>query len=143
MKIRDDIAALIHAGHSDRAIARNARTSKRNVAKTRRHLGVPPLQPRSALALDQAWATYAQPTDDGHMTWTGPTNHAGTPVFTHRQIRYSARIVAFKARHKRDPIGYVKAICGDDQCVAPDCVADRPMREQLDNQYNAIFGGIA
>ncbi|MER6235910.1 hypothetical protein ABT185_07515 [Streptomyces clavifer] len=139
MKIRADIAALLHEGHCDSYIARELHTGKRTVATARLHLGIPPIAP--AQTPEQAWAAYAQPAGQGHMEWTGPRNHAGTPVFTYRARRISARAVAFKARYGRDPIGYVKALCDHPGCVSPCCVADKPMRQQLDTTFNAIFGG--
>lgn len=142
MKLRADIAAMLHAGHTDNAIVRELHTSKRAVANHRRHLRLPPT-PRTAPTLEQAWATYARPAGQGHMEWTGPVSHSGTPVVTHRQARHSARAVAFRIRYGRDPIGYAKAACDHPGCVAPACVTDKPMRTQLNTQFNAIFGGTA
>lgn len=139
MKYRADIAALLNDGHTDEYIARELHTGTRIVARTRRQLNIPPI--KAAQTPEQAWAAYAQPAGQGHMEWTGPRNHAGTPVFTYRTRRLSARAIAFKTQYGRDPIGYVKALCDYPGCVAPDCVADKPMRQQLDTTFNSIFGG--
>lgn len=143
MKLRADIAVLIRDGHSDTFIARDLGAAKLTVAKTRRAMGLPPIQLRSVLTLDQKWATHAQPETAGHMAWDGPRNSSGVPILKHHRDRHQARAVAFRRRYGRDPIGYVTATCEHKWCVADDHVADKPMREQLANQFAAIFGSAA
>ncbi|MGW1814242.1 hypothetical protein ACWCQM_11850 [Streptomyces sp. NPDC002125] len=142
MNLRPDVVALLLADLSDRAIVRELGVSKRTAALHRRHLGLPPT-PASAPTLAGAWAAYAQAAGQTHMRWTGPVNHSGTPVLTHRGVRYSARAVAFQLRYGREAVGYVKACCDFAGCIAPACVADKPMRDQLSTTYDAIFGGTA
>ncbi|MFJ3597934.1 helix-turn-helix domain-containing protein [Streptomyces sp. NPDC090126] len=142
MKVRADIVALIRDGRSDRAIARELGISRRTAGTVRRTVGAPPAKTVYTLTPEQMWHTFARPTyTGGHMDWTGPTNHAGTPVIKRQHVTYSARGMAFRRRYGRDPVGYVRATCDRPGCVAEEHVADAPMRAELNAQYNAIFGG--
>ncbi|MFF7879150.1 hypothetical protein ACFZDM_33555 [Streptomyces californicus] len=142
MRTRADVVALIRDGKSDRAIARELGIARREAAATRRAVGAPPVKTVYTLTVEQMWHTYARPTyTGGHMDWTGPTNHAGTPIVKRRQVSHSARGIAFRRRYGRDPVGYVRATCDRPGCVAEEHVADAPMRAELNAQYNAIFGG--
>jgi hypothetical protein len=48
---------------------------------------------------------------------------------------------AFELRYGRAPVGKALPGCDMPRCVAPDHVQDRPMRDALTTQFNAIFGG--
>lgn len=129
------IVELLHAGHSDKAIARQLHVHRRKVRAARLDLGLPAHKPgpTPSNAEDLFWRR-TQPTNDGHLLWPGPG----------RQIRggdnrVSAYQLAFRIRHDRPAIGAVTTGCGRDGCVHPDHVEDQPMRQQ----YKAIFGGVA
>jgi hypothetical protein len=57
----------------------------------------------------------------------------------HRGRDYSARRAGFEELHGRDAVGFVFPGCRRDDCVRPEHLEDRPMREQLNAQFAAIF----
>ncbi|MES9522408.1 hypothetical protein [Streptomyces capoamus] len=137
---RAEIIALLGEGHSDRYIVRTLGTSQQRVRRIRTELELP----RPVLTVEQKWTSQAEELDGGHMRWAGPTSSRyGTPILCHGNARLQAAAVAFRLRHGRDPVGYVKAGCGMPHCVAPAHVEDRPMREALRTQFTAIFGAAA
>jgi hypothetical protein len=129
--VRPDVAELLNAGYSDRAIARQLGVdAQKTVAPARAHLGLPKAKPgkkKGTTTPEDLFRARAQPTGDGHMQWTG-FRVGGTPALRHGGKNITACRVAFKIRYGREPIGNVTN-CGIDGCVNPDCVADRPMRE--------------
>jgi hypothetical protein len=130
MKVRADVAELLRAGHSNRAIARQLHTDAKDVAEARKVLGLPKAKPGkkpTGTAEDLFWRR-AKLTDDGHMEWTGFRIN-GTPALRHGGKNITAYRIAFKIRHRREPVGNVTGVCGIDGCVHPDCMADRPMRQ--------------
>ncbi|MFJ9029767.1 hypothetical protein ACIRQP_14785 [Streptomyces sp. NPDC102274] len=138
VKIRADIAELLHAGLSDRAISRQLQLRTSRIRAAREILGLPPHRPGptpAATPEDLFWRR-AVPTDDGHLLWPGATQGSGARI-RHGQERYSPYRIAFRLRYGREPVGKVTSGCTHAGCVAPDHVEDRPMREQ----YAAIFGG--
>jgi len=145
--IRADVAELLRAGLSNAAIARQLRMDTRPIAAARHALRLPNVKPgrRPAGApIDLFWQ-HVERLDDGHLRWTGYRND-GIPALTTRGRVCSARRVAFRACRDRDPVGYVLPGCGLDECVAPEHLTDRRMREQqarADALYTQIFGGTA
>ena len=135
---RADIVPLIRDGHSNIRIVRELHTCPHWVAQVRADLGLPPTS-KSLLTLEEKWATYTRPLDGGHLEWTGPRSHYGTPLFRHGGTRHQAAVVAFRQVHSREPVGYVKAGCGSTHCVAPAHVEDQVIRAQ----YAAIFGAAS
>ncbi len=104
----------------------------------------PSLPPRVRLrpvpmTLDEAFRKHCEPTDGGHMVWTGSTSH-GTPIVCFQGVSYSAYRVAFRLHHGRDPEGMVTPTCEVPGCVSGWHVADRPMRQRTDAAFAAIFG---
>lgn len=146
MKIRADIAALLREGHSDRAIADQLAACRKTVAAHRHALRIGPAPiptppHRSELTLEEKWATFTTPTDDGHLLWTGRRNKtSGTPVFTYREKTHTARKVAFRIRTGRDPEGHAKPECGRDDCVKPDHVDDGTIRTRDRAALAALTG---
>lgn len=138
---RADILPYIAAGFSDREIGRQLHTNPKRVARIRREYGLPPFDPAGTLTIGQKWATHARPVGDGHMEWVGPRGPYGTPLVCHGNKRHQARAVAFREQYGRKPVGQVRPTCGETWCVAPDHVADQPMR-RADAAYNAIFGQV-
>jgi hypothetical protein len=134
MNTRAAIVELLKAGHSDKAIARQLHVHRRKVQAARFDLGLPAHKPGPTPSNpeDVFWRR-TQPTDDGHLLWTGPG----------RQIRggsnkISVYQLAFRIRHHRAAVGNVTTGCGQAGCVHPAHVEDQPMRQQ----YAAIFGDI-
>ncbi|WP_051854077.1 MULTISPECIES: hypothetical protein [unclassified Streptomyces] len=135
---RAEVIALLREGHSDKYIARTLRTSPMRVARIRAELDLPRYE-RTTVALEDAWTARTEPTDDGHLAWTGFWREGVQPVLKHQGGEHSARRLAFRIANGREPEGHVHAGCGWPPCVRPDHVEDQAMR----NQFNAIFGAAA
>lgn len=132
MRVRPDVEALIRAGLSNAAIARELRVSTRTVRETRTALGEPP-SPHGypgGLSLEEAWAARTRPVDGGHLAWTGHINGHGVPMLTWRGRKYSAYRVAFRMRAGREPVGQCGSECDHGGCVAPACVYDTAARQR-------------
>ena len=76
--------------------------------------------------LRDLYAKHTEPTADGHVIWTG-----AYPVIGIRDTRLTVGKLAFQFGHGRPPEGLAKRSCDRDQCVAPGCLTDRKIREQL------------
>lgn len=152
--VRADVAELLRAGHSNRAIARQLHTDAKDVAKARDVLGLPKARSGrkpAATAEDLFWRR-AKPTDDGHMEWTG-FRMGGTPGLRFGGTNLTAYRVAYRIATGRDPEGHALPACGREQCVKPghhEDRADRAARRQrereerrrekrVDALYAAIF----
>ncbi|MGY0023712.1 hypothetical protein ACVHNB_32680 [Streptomyces sp. YJ-C3] len=146
MKIRADVAELLRAGLSDRAIARELGVDARlTVAPARTALGIPkarPGKPPAASAEDLFWRR-TQPVDDGHILWTGSRDYTGTPSLRHGGRNLSALRIAFRLKHAREPEGHVTPTCDRDGCVAPAHTEDRRIRERTNTTFAAIFGEVS
>ncbi|MFI1942225.1 hypothetical protein ACH44C_34475 [Streptomyces purpureus] len=143
MKIRTDVAEMLRAGHSDRAIAAALHVdAAKTVRVTRRALGLPKARPgkTAATSLEAAFRAHSAPTRDGHMKWAGSLR-GGIAAFRWNGRQYTACRAAFEVRYGRPPIGNALPGCGVRRCIAPDHVEDRPMRDTLNTTFNAIFGG--
>jgi hypothetical protein len=130
---RARLIGLLEAGATNRAAADALGIDKETPARYRAALGIAPApravqSHRTTITVEQAWRRNVQPLDGGHMRWVGPLNSAGVPTFSYRTRATSARVVAFRIRTGRNPVGYVKAQCDTPGCVAPQCVDDRPGR---------------
>lgn len=141
---RAAIVTLLRTGVGNKAIAQAVHVDHNRVAAIRSELGLPRSRRRYAGAsLEALFQQRTQPTPDGHLDWTGYRNSKGVPaVRTVDGLRTAYRI-AFRIRHGREPVGYVKPGCGRPGCVHPEHVEDQPMRDQLAGQYAAIFGEVA
>ncbi|MFJ4787613.1 hypothetical protein [Streptomyces sp. NPDC088794] len=143
-QVRADIAALLHDGLSNAAIARETHVCHAVVAKARTALGLPKYQrgqQAAATAEDLFWQRVNR-LDDGHMEWTGYCAR-GVPGLRHAGKYYTAYRLAFRIATGRDPEGNALISCGRDQCVAPGHHADRRDREReehLDVLHTLIFG---
>lgn len=143
MKIRQDIADLLTAGMHVRDVAAHLHVDRRAVAATRDALGLPVHRAiRRSTPLAEAFAARTEPTDDGHLLWTG-ARVGNAPGITINGRQTTARPFAFRLGYDRDPVGYVRPGCGLSECVRPDHMEDQPMREKTRTTYTAIFGGAA
>lgn len=144
MKIRADVAELLHQGHSNLAIARATGAAPKTVAASRQALGIPPARPGryKGSTLNSRFQERTEPLADGHMRWTGYRTNNGTPSIYYGGHAVTAGRMAFLLRWGREPIGRVKAGCDMHGCVAPDHVLDQPMRDQLNTTFTAIFGPV-
>jgi hypothetical protein len=143
MKIRADIAELLHAGVPQIQISRQLRCAPLTVQRTREALGLPaPKSGRpSFVSFEDAFRAHTEPTDDGHVRWTGPVHGDDTPTVYAQRGQRSAYRVAFTLHHGREPIGRVTPGCRLQGCVRGDHLEDQPMRERTRQTYAAIFGG--
>ena len=147
MNIRSDIAELLRADVPQCHIARQLHCSPLTVQRTREALGLPAPKTVRVLptTLEDAFRQYTQPTGDGHTAWSGTLN-SGTPVVTFEGVKHSARQLAFRFHHGRQPVGRVTTVCKGKACVAGGCLLDEPMRERepgLARLYAGIFEGAA
>ena len=140
---REDIVRLLNEGCSDKEIGRRLRTSARRAAAVRAELGLPAYTVPQPPTFAERWAAQTEPADGGHVRWTGSVRDGNSPAMTEGGITVSARRAAFEHLHGRRAVGQVRPGCGTGWCVRPDHLEDRPMRERLANQYEAIFGVIA
>jgi hypothetical protein len=135
---RTAIVEMLQAGVADKHIARELHVHSRRVRALRRELGIPVHKPgpTGASSVDELFWRRAQPTDDGHLLWTGATTVLRVG---HEGPKTTAGRVAFRIKYGRDPVGKVLPGCGADRCVHPDHVEDQPIRDS----YRAIFGTAA
>jgi len=146
MEIRADIAELLHAGHSDAAIARQLHVDKTTAAKARAALGLPKAKSgfKAAATPEDLFWKRVKPTDDGHMEWTG-FHMASTPGLRHGGRNQTAYRIAYRIANGREPEGHALPNCGRAHCVKPGHHADRVDRQQdrrVDTLYTAIFGAV-
>lgn len=144
MKIRDDIAAMLHAGHSQGHIVRTLHVATITVQRHREAISLPP-HPFGApdhASIEDAFRARTEPAPGGHVRWTGPRSSCGTPVLCHQSRNESAYRAAFRLHHGREPIGRVKPGCDRAGCVAGGHLEDQPMRARTRTTYDAIFGQV-
>ncbi|MFF9205112.1 hypothetical protein ACF1AE_25490 [Streptomyces sp. NPDC014986] len=148
MNIRADIAELLHAGHSDRAIARQLHVDAKTVSAARAALALPKAKSgyKAAATPEDLFWRRVKPLDDGHMEWAGSRNSSGLPSLRHGGRNLSAYRIAYRIATGREPEGHVKPGCGRAGCVAPACQTDRATRAEdrkVDALHAAIFGESA
>lgn len=143
MKVRADIAELLRAGVPQIEIARTLHVAPINVQRTRQALGLPAPRRgrRTAATLADAFFERTEEVPGGHRRWAGD-RQAGRPVMGRHGRKVMVYPVAFRIRWGREPIGHVQPGCGMDDCIAPDHVEDRPMRDKNRATYKAIFGSL-
>ena len=105
MSVRPDIAELLHAGYGNRTIARQLAVPTATVEQARTALNLPKarrgIKPASSPE-DLFWRR-TQPTNDGHLKWTGNRNTKGTPTIKWGGRNLSAYRVAYQIRHGAEP----------------------------------------
>ncbi|MFH9430266.1 hypothetical protein ACH4JZ_18485 [Streptomyces sp. NPDC017615] len=142
----DALAEMLRQGATNIEAAHALGIDKGTAARHRAVLGIGPATKRpahnrSTLTVEEKFATYTQPLDNGHMAWTGRLHKtAGTPVFTHREKTFTARSIAFRVATGRKPDGNVIPECDWSECVAPGHVQDEPGRTRLRSQLAAVVG---
>lgn len=145
MKVHSDVAGLIRAGLSNRAIARQLGVAHTTVAAARDALGMPPsphhpVTKSRSVTLEEAWRAHTRPVDDGHLVWTGRVGSGGAKVMRYRGRLYTANRVAFMIRTGRDPVGRAKPACDVPGCVAPGCMDDAEIRRRDRLALRAVLG---
>lgn len=74
------------------------------------------------------WHQHAEPTEDGHLLWTGRL-HRGGPAVYYRSKRRSVRNLIFEQDRGRLPVGRVEATCGPGLCIHPAHLLDYAERQ--------------
>lgn len=140
--IPDGVAALLHAGKTNKAIAAESGVAATTVARWRAALGIAPHPSgrQSAPSLQAAFEAWTRPTDGGHVEWTGSYTAKGTPMLVHRNRTYSAYRTAFFIRTGVWPTGQAKPECGRPGCVAQAHVDDTATRDRTRATYAALTG---
>lgn len=143
--IREDIAAMLRAGHTQVHIVRTLHVAPITVQRTREALGLPAPKPgpRPPASFEEVFRAYATPAEDGHVRWTGNVSSSNVPAAWMSNKFRSAYRIAFELCYGRPPVGRVKTTCGTPLCVAGEHLEDRQMREanrRADRAFNAIFG---
>ncbi|MCB5168043.1 hypothetical protein LG634_24850 [Streptomyces bambusae] len=143
MNVRADIAELLRAGLSDRAIAKQLHTDSKGVAVARRTLGIPRVRSgiRPSDSPEELFLSRTRRVKGGHMKWLGGLNGCGLPAFRHGGRLFTAYRVAFRIHNGREPIGRTGPGCGRPLCVAPAHIDDQPARTAAKALYAQIFGG--
>lgn len=154
MKIRADIAELLHQGVPLIRISRQLHCAPRTVQRTREALGLPAPRcgpPDTYTSVEDAYRSNSEAIDDGHRRWTGHTDTNGHPRLNFRQQRLSVRQIAFRMHHGRDPQGRLSVGCDIAHCVAGAHLEDQEIRDaqrhrireanrRADVAFDAIFG---
>lgn len=137
MTTRADVVELLHAGWSDKRIARELHMDRRRVRDARHELGIPAHKPgpTPAASPEDIFWRRAQPTDDGHLMWPAYSTTYGAHI-SHAGRRHSVWRIAFRIKYGREPVGKVRTGCDQPGCVHPAHVEDQPMRQLA----AAIFG---
>lgn len=143
MKIRADVAELLHAGLSDREIATRLHTCAKSVAAARTKLGLPKAKsgPKPAAVTDLI-AARSERVEGGHLRWTGYAQ-GDRPAVRHDGRLLSVWRIQFRAVYGREPVGYVRPSCDYPGCVEGAHLDDRLIRERNRAAYAAIFGEVA
>jgi uncharacterized protein (DUF433 family) len=133
VNIRQDIADLLRAGHSDREIAARLHVDAKTAATVRAALGLPKAQPgkKAAESLEAAFLRHTKKSDGGHMQWTSHVQSDGSRIFRWQNRTWTASQAAFEIGHGRPAVGKALPMCDRAGCVAPAHVQDRPGRDQL------------
>ncbi|MFD7016054.1 hypothetical protein [Streptomyces sp. NPDC059928] len=145
MNIRADVADLLRAGVTQIEIARTLHVAPITVQHTREALGLPAPRkgPRIPSTLEEAFYQRTEEQVGGHRRWLGTRLAAnGQASFIFEGHKMNPFPVAFRIRWGREPVGQVQPGCGVDDCIAPDHVEDRPMREKNRAVYTAVFGSL-
>lgn len=149
MNVRADVAELLRAGLSDRAIGRELGVDPiATVRPARQALGIPKAKSgrRPAATPEDLFWHRVKPTDDDHMEWTGHHGAEGTPLLRHGGVLHTGYRLAFRIANGRDPDGYALPSCGREHCVKPGHHGDRSDRareKRVDALYVDIFGQSA
>ncbi|MFB7589328.1 hypothetical protein [Streptomyces sp. NPDC056169] len=127
MTFRQNVADMLHAGHSDRAIARELHVDWTTAATTRTALGLPKARPgkKPAATLQDAFHAHVQKGRDGHMQWTSRVQKNGVAAFRWQGRQWTAYRAAFEIHHGHAPVGKTLPACGKPKCVAPAHMQDQ------------------
>lgn len=137
---------MLRSGASYEEIRRALGFGRNRIAALRKQHRIPvPHRDRNAAqrrTIDEAFARYAQPTDDGHLLWTGTRSGRGFDLIASGRT-HNARAVAFRKHHGRAPEGHIRRTCDQPGCIAGAHHTDHRIRaahQRADQAFTAIFG---
>lgn len=135
MSIEDQIAGLLRAGMSARAVAQELHAGYWRVRAVREHLGIP-AHPPGPVAETMAETFRRRTAEDsaGHVVWLGrdlrmPTSDGGY---------ISPAVWAFQRKNGRVPVGRVLSWCSVRRCMTH--IEDQVMRDRLRSQLAGLGG---
>lgn len=82
-------------------------------------------------------AALTEPTDDGHLRWTGPVD-GRHPLLKHDGRRWPVLTLAFRVRYGREPVGTVAVGCDFPGCLLGDHLDDTRARRAHRAAYAAL-----
>jgi hypothetical protein len=88
-------------------------------------------------------AALTEPTDDGHLQWTGPTTADGRQLLAFGGANHMAARVAFGTRWGREPVGPVLPACDYPHCLLGDHLDDKQARDAFRAMFSGVFGSAA
>lgn len=124
----DAVARMLKADPTppNHVVARVLETSKRNVARVRADLGIPPAwEPQEPWTVER-WDAMTVRVHGGHRRWRGRTTSNGVPIAGKAVTAYQ---VGFRLLHGREPVGRVLATCSLSRCVEALHRDDEAMRD--------------
>jgi uncharacterized protein YerC len=148
--LRDQIAALLHAGATYDQIRQQTGAGTTTIARVRKERAIPLPHGRPnrthtpALTPEQALTHHSRPREDGHTDWTGPFQGRHTPVIWSGG-RHNALHLAFRLHHGRDPVGRINRArtCTHPGCITGAHLTDHTIRQahqRADQAFEQIFG---
>lgn len=144
--VRRDIEAMLRKNIPQMHIARQLGVAPATVQRTREALGIPAPRrgrPDTYVSVEDAYRSNSEAVGDGHYRWIGHTDTTGHPRLNFRQQRLSARQIAFRIYHGRDPRGRISVGCDMAHCVAGAHMEDQLIRDanrRADAAFSSIFG---
>lgn len=138
MSLEDQIARLLLAGLSARAVSQEVHAGYWRVRAVRERLGIaahPPGPVAETMAETFRRRTVEDPA--GHVVWLG--RDLRMPMGDGGYV--SPAVWAFHQRYGRRPVGKVLQWCGVRRCMTH--IEDRVMRERLRAQLVSVGGGLS
>lgn len=121
------IEMSIRAGLSDRKITDMLKVNRRTVAMIRAEIGIAPKN-RTVDTDQYIRAHTSEPSDRGHVYWTGRLTTSRTPVVRHNGREVQVVRYLFEQLYGRPPVGMVKSECDAAGCIAAMHMQDEPGR---------------
>ncbi|WP_406262532.1 Trp family transcriptional regulator [Streptomyces chartreusis] len=148
--LEDQAVTMLRAKATYTEVHAITRLSPNRISELRKQHAIPVPTGRDTAArrrrtIEEAFALHTQPTDGGHLLWTGPRS-GRTPDLRADGGKHNPRTVAFRRHHGREPEGNLKRTCEQPDCIAGAHLTDRRIRQahaHADQAYDHIFGPVA
>lgn len=95
---------------------------------------------KPAASVEDLFRARTEPTDGGHLRWTGYTSKRGLASVRYAGHTHTAYRIAFRIQHGREPVGNCSSDCGMPGCVAPAHVEDDTTRTRTRAAYASLIG---